>query len=172
MTQRDRRQDILDQLWADIQSLTVDLAGGDEGPVSILASSKVRNRNQLQADKVPGIVLLDADEVRDPRMMSPMPGTEQTRMRPQMMKMTPEIYVVLDVRGPQNPNVGKDLNTARLAVLNSIFTDPLLWKAVGTNGDITYDGMITDLARNRTMKGQLGISVTFTYPLLVTEQTA
>jgi hypothetical protein len=32
----------------------------------------------------------------------------------QIMRMTPEIYVVLDVRPVGNLNVGKDLNTARL----------------------------------------------------------
>ena len=40
---------------------------------------------------------------------------------------------------------------------------------VGSNGNIVYDGCVTDFARNRTMKGQLGISITFTYPLIQNE---
>ena len=169
MTQRDRRQEILDRLWDLFKDLTVDLAGGPNGASQIKPGSVVRNRNDLQADKVPGIILLDADEVKDPRALRPPPGVQQTRMPAQIMRMTPEIYVVLDVRGVKNENVGKDLNTARLAILNAIMTDDQLQSIVGSNGDITYDGCVTDLARNRTMKGQLGISVTFTYPLIVKE---
>jgi hypothetical protein len=85
------------------------------------------------------------------------------------MRMTPEIYVVLDVRGITNPNVGEDLNTARLAILAAVLPDRQLQQIVGPNGGIVYDGCITDLARNRTMKGQLGISLSFTYPLKRTE---
>jgi hypothetical protein len=51
------------------------------------------------------------------RQLQPAPGMQQARMPAQMMKMTPEIYIVLDVRGVTNENVGKDLNTARLASL-------------------------------------------------------
>lgn len=169
MTQRDRRQEILDRLWDLFTGITVDLAGGPNGAAQIKPGSVVRNRNELQADKVPGMVVLDADEVRDARQLQPNPGMQMTRMPAQLMRMTPEIYVVLDTRGVQNENVGKDLNTARLTILNAIMTDEQLWEIVGANGNITYDGCVTDLARNRTMKGQLGISVTFTYPLLVKE---
>lgn len=169
MTQRDRRQEVLDRVWELINALAVDLAGGPNGPKPILAGNADRNRNQLQDDKVPGFLVLDADEVRDPSFRQPNPGMVQARMPAQVMKMTPEIYVVLDVRGVTNENVGKDLNTARLAILNAIMLDQQLLNIVGTNGNITYDGCVTDLARNRTMKGQLGISVTFTYPLLIQE---
>jgi len=115
---------------------------------------------------VPGIVLLDADEIRNPRQIPPTRGMTETRVPPQVMNLTPEIYVVLDVRGIENLNVGEDLNTARLAILSTVLQDQILQKITGPNGSICYDGCVTDLARNRTMKGQLGISITFTYPLL------
>lgn len=166
---RDRRQEILDRLWAILSVLTVDLAGGPNGAVQIKAGSIVRNRGDLQAKQLPGMIVLDADEVRDPRMLKVPPGLQQVRMPAQIMKMTPEIYVVLDQRPVDNENGGKDLNTARLAILNAIMTDEQLLAITGTNGDITYDGCVTDYARNRTMKGQLGISITFSYPLKVTE---
>lgn len=172
MTQRDRRQEILDRVWDLLKNLTVDLAGGPNGPSQIKPGHIVHNRNDLQADKVPGIIFLDADEVKDPRALRPPPGVQQSRMPAQIMRMTPEIYVVLEGRGVQNKNVGKDLNTARLAILNAIMTDGQVHEIVGDNGDITYDGCVTDLARNRVMKGQLGLSVTFTYPLIVKEFAA
>ncbi len=153
--------------------MTITLLGGPNGAVTIVPGNVVRNRNQLQADKVPGLILLDADEVKDSRaFQNPPGGGQQRRMAPQLMKMTPEIYAVLDVRVPQNTNVGEDLNTIRMSVLNVIFTDSQLWDIVGANGNITYDGCVTDLARNRTMKGQLGISVTFGYPLKIEEFSA
>ena len=169
--QRDRRQEILDRLWVILSALTVNLAGGPNGPVQIKAGSIVRNRNDLQADKTPGMIILDADEVKDPTKLQLPRGITETRMPAQMMKMTPEIYIVMDVRPVGNPNMGQDLNTARLAVLNAIMTDTQLQEIVGSNGGITYDGCVTDLARNRTMKGQLGMSVTFSYPLIVAEYT-
>lgn len=168
MTQRDRRQEVLDRLFELLGNMTVDLAGGPNGTVQIVPGNIVRNRNELQQDKVPGIIILDADEVKDQRTLKEAPGGgQQQRMPAQLMKMTPEIYVVLDVRPVGNLNVGKDLNTARMAILAKVFTDEQLWGIIGANGNITYDGCVTDLARNRTMKGQMGMSLTFTYPLLM-----
>lgn len=167
--QRDRRQEILDRLYTQLAGLTINLAGGPDGAVSIAAGNIVRNRNDLQADKLPGMIVLDADEVKDSMLKLPPGGGNQQRMPAQLMRMTPEIYVVLDTRPVGNKNTGKDLNTARLAILDTIWSDSVLWGIVGTNGNITYDGCVTDLARNRTAKGQIGLSVTFTYPLLVRE---
>lgn len=167
--QRDRRQEVLDRLEAIFGGLTIDLLGGPNGAVQIVPGHFVRNRNELQKNKVPGIILLDADEVKDPRTPKEPPSGQQLRMPPQLMRMTPEVYVVLDERGVENKNAGKDLNTARLAILNVLMTDRQLWEIVGANGNIVYDGSVSDFARNRTMKGQLGMSVTFTYPLLVQE---
>lgn len=169
MTQRDRRQEILDRLWAILKVLEIDLAGGPNGAVKIKAGNIVRNRNDLQADKVPGMIILDADEVKDPTKLMRERGNTESRMPAQIMKMTPEIYVVLETRPVGNENVGKDLNTARLAILNKIFMDQELQTICGPHGGISYDGLVTDLARNRTMKGQLGMSVTFSYPLILAE---
>lgn len=163
----DVRQTVLDRLFTLLGALSIDLAGGPNGPIPIAAGNFVRNRNELQADKVPGIIMLDADEVRDPSVRLAAPGLSQSRMTVQRMKMTPEIYVVLDVRGVTNENVGQDLNTARLAILRSIMLDQQLWTIIGSNGDIVYDGAVTDLARNRKMQGQMGLSFTFSYPLLI-----
>lgn len=165
----DRRQLICTRLFTILTGLTIPLLGGDNGSVSIVPGSVVHNRNQLQHDKVPGIILLDADEVRDPRATPAPQGQQASRVREQVMRMTPEIYVVLDVRGAHNKNMGEDLNLARMAILRAVLPDAELQGIVGSNGGMTYDGCVTDLARNRTMKGQLGISITFGYPLLLKE---
>jgi hypothetical protein len=165
----DRRQNVLDRLFILLSELYVPLLGGPNGPTSINPNNVVRNRNEVQADKLPGIILLDGDEVRDSRATLPPRGQEENAVPTEIMRMTPEIYVVLDARGIQNENVGEDLNTARLAILGVILPDRTLQSIVGGNGNITYDACVTDLARNRTMKGQLGISISFMYPLIGNE---
>ena len=149
--------------------LTVPILGDTTVPntvTSIPAANFSRNRNQLQKFDVPAILLLDGDETRDMSKARAERGLVENGIPSQIMKMTPEIYVVLDLRTIQNVNAGKDLNTARLAILATIFPDKLLQQIVGSQGNINYDGTVTDFARNRTMKGQLGISITFTYPLI------
>lgn len=157
---RDRRTDILAQVHTLLNGLTITLSDG-----IIPAKNFVHNRNELPKELVPGIILLDADEVSDPRGLQMPPG----RGGPpgaKLMRMTPEIYVVLDVRKPNNVQVGEDLNKARLAILGTVLNDKTLQAIVGDNGQISYDGCVTDLARNRTMQGQLGVSITFVYPLV------
>jgi hypothetical protein len=162
----DRRTLILDRLEELLSTFTVELLGDKvTGPMEIDTSKFVRNRGELPDEKTPGTILLDGDEVRDPRYLQPQagrslpPGTA-------IMRMTPEIYIVLNVRKPQNENVGQDLNTARAALLDLVLHDKQLLQIVGANGAMAYDGCVTDLARNRTMKGQMGLSLTFIYPLI------
>jgi hypothetical protein len=161
----DRRALILARLKELLSGLTVTLTDG----TTIAAGNIVHNRDELPKEKVPGIILLDADEVKDPRFptrdgrgMPPSPG---------MMRMTPEIYIVLDVRKPQNTNVGEDLNLARAEILRLVLHDTALQTITGS-GDIVFDGCYTDLARNRQMKGQMGLAITFSYPFIPGEFTA
>ena len=165
--QNDRRAKILARLDELFTGLTVALTGGETPAATV---GFVHNRNELPADMVPGIILLDADEVKDPSFLKPQPG-RQLPPGATVMRMTPEIYGVLDVRkgAQQNVNVGEDLNLIRGAILYLIFHDATLQGIVGSNGRIELDACVTDLARNRTMKGQIGISVSFIYPLFPQE---
>lgn len=165
----DRRQAILDRIYALLSGITIPLLGGPDGATAIVPGNIVHNRNELDKTLTPGIILLDADEIKDPTQQLRQRGLTETRVPSNIMKMTPEIYVVLDTRGIGNMNVGADLNTARLTILAAILPDTTLQQIVGSNGNIVYDGTVTDLARNRTMQGQLGISITFTYPLIQNE---
>jgi hypothetical protein len=159
----DRRAMILDRLVELLQNFTIQLTGTTlSGPVT---TQFVHNRGELPSDKAPGVILLDADEARDPRLVARAPGRSTTPVRPQLMRMTPEIYIVLDVRKPLNENVSTDLSKARAALLSLVMLDQQLAQIVGANGEIVYDGCLTDLARNRVMKGQMGVSFTFVYPL-------
>jgi hypothetical protein len=172
MTTLDRRDLILGRVFTLLSGLEILLSANNASlnlPTAIVPGHIVHNRNELPKELVPGIILLDADEIKDPKAQLRAPGGIQGQMPPQLMKMTPEIYVVLDVRKPDNANVGADLNLARLAILATLWPDQTLQGIVGSNGNILYDGCVTDLARNRQMRGQLGISMTFSYPLLPSE---
>jgi hypothetical protein len=164
----DRRVLILDQLESILAGMSIPLLGNlIGGPTLIPPGNIVRNRNELPRELVPGLILLDADETRDPRV--PELSGRGSRPGPSLMRMTPEIYVVLDVRKPSNTNVGEDLYTARQLILNKVLHDTTLQALTGDNGTITYDGCVTDLARNREMRGQLGMSITFVYPFIPDE---
>jgi hypothetical protein len=167
--QLDRRAMIIDRLVELLSSFAVTLRGDPlSGPLAVDPAVFTHNRGELPNEKVPGLILLDADETRDPRYAQQQAG-RRTPVAPTLMRMTPEIYVVLNVRKPQNMNVGEDLNTVRAALLNLVLHDTVLTSIVGENGQILYDGCVTDLARNRTMKGQMGLSITFVYPLIPNE---
>lgn len=159
----DRRTEILARLVALLSNITIPLLGDKlNGPISITPDKFVHNRGELPAEKVAGIALLDADETKDPR--TPSNQGRAGPVAPSLMRMSPEIYIVLNVRKPDNANVGEDLSTARAAVLNLILNDDELSRLVGANGQIIYDSCVTDLARNRTMRGQMGLVITFVYP--------
>lgn len=163
MTAVDRRVLILQQLEELLGGLDIELTTG-----RIPAGNFVRNRNELPAEKVPGIILLDGDEVGDPGTAR-VPSGRSTPLTSRLMKMQPEIYVVLNVRKPQNKNVGEDLSIARAVILKAVIQDQTLRAIVGDNGRIDYDGVVTDLSRNRTMEGQMGIAFSFIYPFLPLE---
>jgi hypothetical protein len=126
----------------------------------------VRNRGELPPGKRPAIVLLDADEVA--RAFVP-----QQRGRliayPSLVDMTPEIYVVMDLREPDNTLIGEDMDALRIAIIKAITADQELHGILSANGDIRYVGCETDMASGRTMEGQLHIKMTFTYPLIPSE---
>lgn len=153
------------RLFELLEGLSVTISTG-----TIPAGRIVHNRNELPAEMVPGIVLLDADEVRDQRF--PDTTGRGVAPGPGMLKMTPEIYIVLDVRKPKNLNVGSDLNLVRGEILRLVLHDPQLQNLTGSSGSIYYDGCVTDLARNRVMQGQMGMSITFSYPFIPGEFVA
>lgn len=161
---KDRRAEIIARQFTVLSGLNIALTAG-----TIAAGHLVHNRNELPKELVPGVILLDADEVADPRLAPPLPAGRQMPPRDKMMRMTTEIYIVLDQRKPHNEKVGEDLNLARAAIVFAMLTDRALQDLCGANGEICYDGCVTDLARNRTMQGQMGLSITFVYPFLLPE---
>lgn len=159
----DRRALLLQRQFEILSGLTVQLT-----ETVIVPGNIVHNRNDLPKNLRPGIILLDADEVRDPRTPD-LRSRPDAPPSPSLMRMTPEVYVVLDDRKPHNKFIGEDLLLARAAILYALLADQTLLTICGGNGTIGYDGLVTDLARNRVMEGQEGMSITYTYPFIIGE---
>lgn len=161
----DRRSLILARLVELLPSLAIEISTGVIPPDHF-----EHNREELPDELLPGIILLDGDEMRDPAF--PDRTGRAMRSGPGMMKMTPEVYIVLDNRKPHNTLVGEDLNTARARVVYAVTHDETLDTICGSSGGITFDACVTDLARNRHMKGQMGLVFTFSYPFIPDELVA
>lgn len=126
----------------------------------------VRNRGELPPNKRPAVILLDADEIA---REAPPQQRGRLTMAPNLVDMSPEIYVVMDQREPQNASIGEDMNTLRIAIMKAIMSDDQLAAILGSNGDIQYNGCETDMASGRSLEGQMHIRMTFTYVLRPSE---
>jgi hypothetical protein len=144
----DKREQILARLFTVLQAIP-----GIE--------QHVRNRGELPDEKRPAITMLDADEIADER---PFAQGRITAFANRMI-MTPEIYVALKDQKPDNLTAGQLLNGFRVAIIKAVMTDAELKDLVGSNGEIRYEGCVTDLARGRTMAGEILIRFAFVYVL-------
>jgi hypothetical protein len=82
---------------------------------------------------------------------------------PNRITIKPEIYIALESQKPKNETVGAELNALRVAILKKVLADTQLQILAGSNGDVFYAGCMTDLARGRTMDGEMGLMLHVTY---------
>lgn len=135
-----KREDILARL--------VVVCSGIEGVVLC-----ARNRDEISDRQKPAIIIMDADEAA-------IEG-EPKRPGPQIISMTPEIYILLS---GEPATVGTELNAMRVALLSAVLNDATLGTITGPNGAIRYEGCATGLSRGRSMEGEMGVSLSFQYP--------
>lgn len=137
----DKREQVIVRLLA--------IASGIDGIVTA-----VRNTDTISERNRPGIIVFDGDEAVE--------LSENAPKGPAIVAMTPEIVIVL---GDTAAEVGTTLNAYRAAFLKAVLTDATLRGIVGTNGGVSYQGCAIALARGRNMEGEMGISLSITYPL-------
>jgi hypothetical protein len=118
----------------------------------------VHNR-AVNSDKRPAILLLDADEVADRAYQ----GRGRPANSPNLVVMSPEIYVILKNVKPVNETVGADLNAFCAAIIKAVITDAEINVLVGSNGEIRYDGLVTDLGEDRSIEGKARVGMSFVY---------
>lgn len=110
----------------------------------------VRDRAELVNVRAPVILLAD--------------NFEDISVRSHIV-IRPDIFIGLDDRLPRNENVGPDLNNIRRDVVKGLLFDPEIKNLLGPNGIIRYHGCTTDLRREKKMTGEMGISMSFIYPV-------
>lgn len=127
----------------------------------------LRNEGLNDDGKKDCFVLLDGDEVLD--LAPPSRGRGPVLMSTHLMRMTPQLFVLLKEARPQQvtngKNVGEILNEYRDALINAIATDTQLATLLGSNGKVVYNGCETDLKSGSTLSGTMRMDFAFTIPL-------
>lgn len=150
----DRREQILRRLMIILSDIPSDLG--------YLESSAWRNRGELKGDKRPAIVLLDGSETRK----SNNDGRGRVFMSPSVMTMTPQIFVLLQLRErPTNDEVGEELNLFRASVIKAIASDGELARLCGSNGQVSLRRVETSLQTGSSLEGQMRLDFAFDYVL-------
>lgn len=126
-------------------------------------ATKKRNVGLQDNDKRDCVVLLDGDET------DVSPSNTQGRaglMRPQKIRMQPELYVVVKETRPNNDqptNVGSQLNAYHDALIKAISNDTQLATLLGSNGKAIYLGCATDLKSGSALSGTIRLDFAFEY---------
>lgn len=126
----------------------------------ISAVTVVRNRGLLGQEARPAVAIMDGDETANRQSVSAREGT--SRMRPAIVTMQPEIYILPKTKLPQNESIGNDVNSMRIAIVEALASDDEL-QVLCTS--ITYLGMTTDFKSGMSMQGQARLNIAFVYAL-------
>jgi hypothetical protein len=125
----------------------------------------VRNRGLLSTEQRPGAVLLDGDE--RPRLTHDRKSGGRPGMTPSIMIMSPELYILLDETMINREGVADDkgsvLNTMRITLTRAISSDADLLALLGSNGEIVYNGCVTDLKSGSALTGQMRLDFNYQY---------
>ena len=153
----DKREEILERLRAIALA-----AQTGAGIVTV-----VRNRQLLQNEERPAMVILDGDE-RPAFTPNAAAADRYAGVRPVLTKMSPELYLLLDEARPTGltaaaENVGTVLNDKRIKLCNAITNDAALKALLGSNGGIFYNGCVTDLKSGSPLTGQMRLDFSFNY---------
>lgn len=144
----DKREDILSRLFAILNAIT-----DPETPNTV-----ARNRGLLDNDARPALVLLDGDE----RVSLPGNNRGRQRMSPCLVTMMPQIFIITKLKKPQNEGIGELLNSFRVSIVKAIADDTELIALLGSNGDLSYDGCLTDLKTGSSVQGEMQLDFSLT----------
>jgi len=117
---------------------------------------------ETQEPQLPGLILLDGNE-------TPVVSTKGHNVGGQgllatVMLLEPQIYVALMPR-TANKGVGPELSLWRQRIIHAINQDDNLRGLLGGNGEMSYDGLESDMHANGPMVGQEAMKFSFSYTL-------
>lgn len=142
--------------------------------VAISARNRADLADTTLADAFPAVIVLDGAE----DMVQQIVPNKTVRMPPAIMRLRPEIFVILPQRddatnqtlGGVDQPIGPDLSAFRDSCLAALINDAVLCGngrdvqgLLTTSGQIVYRGCSTDMASGRTLWGQLQLFIDFHY---------
>lgn len=152
----DKREQILTRLLA----ILVDMIS-DTAPIVVTA---VRNRDLRKDEERPGLVLLDGDEIQS-LTFSGKSG-RNTGMAPQIMTMSPQIFIVMNEQRPTRETIGPATNALRIQIIQAMSTDDELRALYGSNGSIQLNATTTDMKSGGAVTGSMLLDFRINYPLI------
>jgi len=155
----DRRELILERLLAIMQGMVQ-----SSPPVVVTA---VRNRDLRKDDERPGLVLLDGDE--SVRLSDDHKRGRVTGMAPQIMQMSPQIFILMNEQRPTRETIGEATNALRTKILNAVASDFPLATLYGANGSVYLNAVITDMKSGGAVTGSMMLDLRITYPWIPNE---
>jgi hypothetical protein len=130
-----------------------------------------RNRGDIEDIGRPAIILLDGSE----HVITPEQEAGKTvRMRPALIQMSPQIFVLLKERDTAQNNtinnvaapVGAELSFWIDAIRGALASDPTLVGMLTSTGQVIFRGAWTDMMTGGTMIGELRMFIDLIYPWL------
>lgn len=155
----DRRELILEQLFAIINSMI-------QSTPPVIATV-ARNRDLRKDDERPGLVLLDGDESYE--LTGERNRGRRTGMVPQLMKMSPQIFILMNEQRPTRATIGPDTNALRIKIIDAVASDAQLATLYGANGSIYLNSVTTDMKSGGAVTGSMLLDFRITYPLIPNE---
>lgn len=151
----DKRETILDALFAALQTVTDDT--GD----AIAATERNATAPLAETDR-PALRMWDGDEIP-----GNVGGRAITRGAPVVVTMQPAIfgYVKADQAA-----VGTAINLLLARVRKAVFTDAALASAIGSNGTVSQASLNTGLEAGKQVEGDFGLILEITYTFSPSEQ--
>jgi hypothetical protein len=125
----------------------------------------LRNIDTVSDTSRPAMVVLDADENTD----TDIKHRGRPPLSPNLHALMPEVQIM--VGGPA-ATIGSNLNFYRALFLKALQDDAIngtLANLIGDNGNVFYDGCTTNFGRERTMSGEMTLSLEIRYPFNINE---
>lgn len=108
------------------------------------------------------VVIFDGDESVD--------GGGAGRGRPPTATVFVEMVPEVQIRaGRPSATIGTVMNGLRVLLVKAVLGDATLRAILGTNGEVRYGGLNTELARGKTMMAEMGLIFEIRYPLIYSE---
>jgi hypothetical protein len=149
----DKREMILQRMLAILQGIAA--------AVTTDAPTVFRNRGEVPAEKLPALVMLDGRET----IAIPATGKGGIKV-PTVFTLQPQVFVVLKpTPDSSNEGIGETMSAYRMKLLKAFSSDDTLFALLGSNGEIQYSTLETDMQTGSTLLGQFQMMLTLTYVL-------